>query len=1543
MKYQNFLEMKRSSEEELENLTAEKRPDVLSCSVVFKDGSSRSVSDILADTSNVENVQLFTNTCFTRVRVLGRLMDQGTDVSSVQVYGYKFPTFKGVDFNALMQPVNVFHSCHAWQPPVEQTKDSMSEFLSCLYVLRQKLLADDKNILMNNLLRCGMFTPAVCALFRLLHDGSHRFGPYEKALVSHEFYELFCSLSPETEKVCIFGESIRLFTMLMQKKDKGIVDGCKLIHHKRMQLICSVSFKTLTDPVEVVDERSAETNSRTETNSNTELNSRTETNGNTEPKERVFLERENRSCERYASSVVREPVDVILFLQSYGNVPSMLHLDVMPFVTDAADLRAALTVANGSNELKAIMKNSLLRLIPPLSLKSASIPVLTKSKDMRVVVCSSKHGDKGENNAAHTIRLLDLIEGKESGADPHDLANALSNKGVDLGCYDDRKCEEITYILLDCSTSMNNEAYENEFTSNKFVHSPEKWPDSLTIQEAAMKMANLPQFNDMKEHFSTVSISSKSGEYMKILSYAAFGHEDFLPRYKYGSVIEFWRTEGLLRDKEKYFEALIAKKLQNQIASKVQNQIASQVQNQNATEVQNAKDQVNGMESALVNDDSVDVRVRFIKKSLEKGFVLKHKSDAGLLNREFHVYSAEDLTKPIVKSSLLLKNERPVSLEDALTILKHVEPEANKRITEARNVAIFHLHQCYVSCSLLDVNQFKSVNIDPSDESGIYYVVLDINLSSLVNQADPVVIEELVEKDKHKSVTIECENRSPFKCWFNRKVMLTTLHYAAVYYNGLGLHYEKDGTCPFLVFLSQLSIKWRFPAHPIGLGSAIGFKQKKAVEGSSDSLPTIQIYAKTLTGLTFSYTVNSKHTIGDVKKMIRNDPSAASLKPVNIRLIFAGRLLSDSEKCHDVLQNESTLFIVLRISPDDEDQISNVTSNVTVNVSDCELLENDIETTVYLSSMPKRDLHKKDVTVEDVAQHAWVKINSSLTKGMSSSTKEAQNMKYSARDCAIFGLSKGTVKGNTSLTSLKPVTVYEIGKDSSVVMSSFIPLTIVSYPCIEVETDRDTLRVHFNDTCLDVRIDYWKRHDHCSNSPYCTSLWSGMSDGGDGVSVGCIHWDNEPMYSKVKNSHLRIEWRNKSEKWYHAKWKDAEQKEQKYLSRLTVAQQCFETFLDKTAAFDFPHRVALYTFSSDVKLITSPTGLLDNFRQHLAETEARGNTKLYDCVIEAANHLVEYKKKNAASLADNVKSRIIVLTDGEDFGSTRSHKDVCKVLVKNGIVLDGICVCPEESQRLAELAYASGGCAFHPKSTQDQLQIVELEVFLKLGERQYTVPADNYKLKMGNWARYSDFSGPHKPKRVGENFCMPVTANPLKSADFLRGEKGMVMRILSEFKAVTEFNHPNYECYIVGDDVTKWRVIMVAPKNKNNNEESSPYKGGVFVVNVKFPSSYPETAPEVRFETPILHVNTNQYGKVCHDIVGRGYDRDQSMVNILNSVYGLLLVQETNSPFDSTLATLFHENIDAYYTKIREHVKKYASVNVRTITELVKKGMEISK
>ena len=117
----------------------------------------------------------------------------------------------------------------------------------------------------------------------------------------------------------------------------------------------------------------------------------------------------------------------------------------------------------------------------------------------------------------------------------------------------------------------------------------------------------------------------------------------------------------------------------------------------------------------------------------------------------------------------------------------------------------------------------------------------------------------------------------------------------------------------------------------------------------------------------------------------------------------------------------------------------------------------------------------------------------------------------------------------------------------------------------------------------------------------------------------------------------------------------------------------------------------------------------------------------------------------------------------------------------------------------------------------------------------------------------------------------------------------------------------------MGDDLLKWQGIIVGP-------EGTPYVGGVFKLDIIFPSDYPYKAPKVTFTTPIYHCNVNRAGNICLDILKDKWSPVLTIGKILLSICSLLSDPNPDDPLNTEVAEVFisdrarHDEMAAAYT-----------------------------
>ena len=118
-------------------------------------------------------------------------------------------------------------------------------------------------------------------------------------------------------------------------------------------------------------------------------------------------------------------------------------------------------------------------------------------------------------------------------------------------------------------------------------------------------------------------------------------------------------------------------------------------------------------------------------------------------------------------------------------------------------------------------------------------------------------------------------------------------------------------------------------------------------------------------------------------------------------------------------------------------------------------------------------------------------------------------------------------------------------------------------------------------------------------------------------------------------------------------------------------------------------------------------------------------------------------------------------------------------------------------------------------------------------------------------------------------------------------------RLKKELKELTDEPLTGISAGIKQDDILNWEATIIGPSK-------SPYAGGIFKLNIEFPSDYPFKPPKIKFSTKILHPNINIHGSICLDILSKNWSPALTLGKVLLSISSLLTV-----PIPDNALTLF--------------------------------------
>ncbi|KAF2746096.1 UBC-like protein [Sporormia fimetaria CBS 119925] len=147
---------------------------------------------------------------------------------------------------------------------------------------------------------------------------------------------------------------------------------------------------------------------------------------------------------------------------------------------------------------------------------------------------------------------------------------------------------------------------------------------------------------------------------------------------------------------------------------------------------------------------------------------------------------------------------------------------------------------------------------------------------------------------------------------------------------------------------------------------------------------------------------------------------------------------------------------------------------------------------------------------------------------------------------------------------------------------------------------------------------------------------------------------------------------------------------------------------------------------------------------------------------------------------------------------------------------------------------------------------------------------------------------------------------------------GPIKRLMAELK--TYHSDPNDALTSLGpiteDELLHWRAVMLGVPG-------TAYEGGRWLLDIHIPTTYPLSAPSIKFLTPICHPNVDfKTGEICLDLLKTSWTPAYTITTTLTSVHQLLTSAEPESPLNVDIAQLFRvgdevgaRSLIRYYTE----------------------------
>lgn len=143
-------------------------------------------------------------------------------------------------------------------------------------------------------------------------------------------------------------------------------------------------------------------------------------------------------------------------------------------------------------------------------------------------------------------------------------------------------------------------------------------------------------------------------------------------------------------------------------------------------------------------------------------------------------------------------------------------------------------------------------------------------------------------------------------------------------------------------------------------------------------------------------------------------------------------------------------------------------------------------------------------------------------------------------------------------------------------------------------------------------------------------------------------------------------------------------------------------------------------------------------------------------------------------------------------------------------------------------------------------------------------------------------------------------------------------RILREHQDLLKDAPENCSAGPRGENLYIWDAMIVGPSD-------SPYSGGMFKLEIHFPSDYPFKPPKIMFVTKIYHPNISSLGNICLDILKDQWSPALTIGKVLLSICSLLTDPNPKDPLVPEIAQIYNTNRAQYEETARVWTLRYAA------------------
>ncbi|CAF3199009.1 unnamed protein product [Rotaria sp. Silwood2] len=371
-------------------------------------------------------------------------------------------------------------------------------------------------------------------------------------------------------------------------------------------------------------------------------------------------------------------------------------------------------------------------------------------------------------------------------------------------------------------------------------------------------------------------------------------------------------------------------------------------------------------------------------------------------------------------------------------------------------------------------------------------------------------------------------------------------------------------------------------------------------------------------------------------------------------------------------------------------------------------------------------------------------------------------------------------------------------------------------------------------------------------------------------------------------------------------------------THINMCKMMLGTLSDNMLPKDQVHAFGLIEFGQSVKVTCPITRNRNKFEKALKSHTLMGEwTHMYDAVNEAIRRIKVYINSPLRA-KKNCRKLIICLSDGINNAGSTTIETLHRQLIDNKIVIDFVSFLHDNQlndkdnntiREFRQLCINSGGY-----------------VYSKLHYRSKIEVATMFEQEAAVWLskRASESHGiVEKPERhVNPNFQQSAVCQVCYNGNIQNSSH--FVRIYKEFIAIHDHQSDEFFVFVVFNNISCWKVILKGP-------ERTPYENKYWMLYVEFGESYPSYPPNVRFVTPIYHVNISGDGKICHQIFDQSWAELTKMTTVFNSIIDLLKKPNFSDAVSIEKAHLYRDDPCEYEKQAKDYANMYANSDIGSL------------